>query len=152
MQQNPVNKNKEEKSMSSRTTPINLNQRTNEKMRKANRSISNKGIQKRIMLQKNGVQIRDRPQRMTNNPKEKIVNLSELSSSDPRIRTPLDRRLNDVRHDVVQGRRLITRADKMLDHRYPKSISHYGRSNDVLFTSYPTPNQSVGIIDVDREV
>ena len=61
MQQNPVNKNKEEKSMSSRTTPINLNQRTNEKMRKANRSISNKGIQKRIMLQKNGVQIRDRP-------------------------------------------------------------------------------------------
>ena len=38
---------------------------------------------------------------MTNNPKEKIVNLSELSSSDPRIRTPLDRRLNDVRHDVI---------------------------------------------------
>ena len=77
------------------------NQRTNEKMRKANRSINNKGIQKCTMLQRNGVQIRDMPKRMTSNPKEKIVNLNELSSSDPRIRTPLDRRLNDVRHDVI---------------------------------------------------
>ena len=83
--------NKEEKSMSSRTTPTNFNQRTNEKMRKTKRSISNKGIEKCTMLQRNGVQMRDRPQRMTSNPKKKIVNLSELSSSNPRIRTPLDR-------------------------------------------------------------
>ena len=45
--------------------------------------------------------MRDRPKRMTSNPKEKIVNLSELSSSDPGIRTPLDRRPNDIRHDFV---------------------------------------------------
>ena len=45
--------------------------------------------------------MRDRPQGMTSNPKEEIVNLSGLNSSDPRIRTLLDRRLSDVRHDVV---------------------------------------------------
>ena len=53
---------------------------------------------------------------MTNNPKEKILYLSELNNSDPRIRISLDRRLNDVRHDVVQGRELIIRIDRMLDH------------------------------------
>ena len=100
----PVNKNREEQSMSSRTTPMNLNQRTNEKMRKANRSISNKGIQKCTTLQRNGVQMKDRPQGMTCNPKKEIMNLSELSSSDSRIRTPLDRRPSDIR------------VDRMLDH------------------------------------
>ena len=70
-------------------------------MRKTNRSISNKGIQKTHNASKDGVQMRDRPQRMTSNPKEKIMNLSELSSSDPKIRTPLDRRPSDVRHDVI---------------------------------------------------
>ena len=87
--------------MSSRTTPINLVQRTKQKIRKTNRSIGNKGIQKHTTLQRNGVQVRDRTQGMTSNPKEKIVNLSELNRSDPRIRTPLDRRPSDVRHDVV---------------------------------------------------
>ena len=111
--------------MSCRTTPMHLNQRTNKKMRKANSSISNKGIQKCTTLQRNGVQMRDRPKRMTNNPKERIMNLSELSSGDPRIRTPLDRRPSDIRHDVVQGRRLIIRVDRMLDHWHPKGISHY---------------------------
>ena len=140
MQKNPVNKNREEQNMSSKTTPMNLNQRTNEKMRKTNRSINNKGIKKCTTLQRNVVQMRDRPKRMTRNPKEKIVNLSELSYSDPRIRTPLDKRPSDIRHDVVQGRGLIIRVDRMLDHRYPKSISHYRRSNGVFFTSYPTLN------------
>ena len=65
-------------------------------MRKTNRSISNKGVQKCTMLQRHGVQMRDRPQEMTDNPKEEIMSLSELSSSDPRIRTPLDRRPSDV--------------------------------------------------------
>ena len=116
MQKNPVNKNREEQSMSNRTTPMNLNQRTNENMRKTNRSISNKRIQKCTMLQRNGVQMRDRPKRMTSNPKEKIVNLSELSSGDSRIRTPLDRRPSDIRHDVIKGRRLIIKVDRMLDH------------------------------------
>ena len=124
--------------MSSRTTPINLNQRTNEKMRKANRSISKKSVQKCTTLQKNGVQMRDMPQGMAGNPKEELMSLSELSSSDPRIRTPPDKRPSDVRHDVINRCRLIIRLDRMLDHRYPKSSSHYRRSNGVLFTSYPT--------------
>ena len=69
--------------------------------------------------------MRDRPQRMTSNPKEKIVNLNGLNSSDLRIRTSLDKRPSDVRHDVVLGRRLIIRANRMMDHRYPNSINHY---------------------------
>ena len=126
--------------MSSRTTPMNLNQRTNKKMRKAHRSIKNKGIQKRTSLKRNDVQMRDRSQRMTSNPKEKIVNLSELSSSDLRIKTPLDRRPNDIRHDIIYGRRLIIRVDKMLDHWHLKSISHYRRGNGAPYTPYPTPH------------
>ena len=76
MQKNPMNKNGEEKSMSSRTTPMNFNQRTNKKMRKAYRSIRNKGIQKRRSLQRNGVQMKDRIDGMARNLKEKIMNLS----------------------------------------------------------------------------
>ena len=82
--------------------------------------------------------MRDRPQGMTRYLKEKIGSLSELSKSDPRIRTPLDRSPNDVRHDVVQGRRLIIGIDKVLDQWYPKSISHNLRINGILYTSYPT--------------
>ena len=96
-----MNKNREEKSMSSRTTPMNLNQRTNEKMRKAYRSVRNKGKQKCTSLQRNNVQMRDRPNRMARNLKEKIVNLNLLMRGDSRVKTPLDRRPNDVRHDVV---------------------------------------------------
>ena len=134
-----MNKNREEQSISSRTTPMQLNQRTNKKMRKANRSISNKGIQKCITLQKNDVQMRDRSKRMTSNPKEEIMNLSELNSGDLRIRTPLDRRPSDIRHDVVQERRLIIKVDRMLDHWHPKGISHYRRGNGVPYTPYLTP-------------
>ena len=96
--------------------------------------------------------MRDRPKRMTSNPKEEIMNLSELSSGDSRIRTSLDRRPNDIRHDVIQGRRLIIRVDRMMDHQNPKGISHYRRGNGVPYTLYPTPHKSVGIIGVDREV
>ena len=88
----------------------------------------------------NGVQMTDRPKRMTSNPKEEIMNLSELNNGDPRIRTPLDRRPSDIRHDVVQGRRLIIRVDRMLDHWHPKGISHYQRGNGVPYTPYPTPH------------
>ena len=77
--------------MSSRTTPMNLNQRTNKKMRKVHRSISDKRIQKCTSFQRNGVQVRDSLDRMARNPKEKIVNLSQLMRGDPRIGTPLDR-------------------------------------------------------------
>ena len=75
---------------------------------------------------------------MTRYPKEKIGSLSELSRSDPRIKTPPDRSLSDVKRDVVQGRRLIKGIDRVLDQQYPKSINHYPRSNGILYTSYPT--------------
>ena len=126
------------KSMSGKGTLMNFIQRTKKQLRKTDRSISNKSIQKCTSFQRNGVQMRDRPQGMTRYLKEKIGSLSELSKSDPRIRTPLDRSPSDVRHDVVQGRRLIIRVNRMLDHKYPRSIGHYTRSNGELYTSYPT--------------
>ena len=62
-----MNKNREEKSMSRRTTPMNLNQGQNEKMRKTHRGIYDKGIQKCTSLDRNGVQVRDGPNRMARN-------------------------------------------------------------------------------------
>ena len=84
--------------------------------------------------------MRDRPQVKTRYPKEEIGSLSELSRSDPKIRTPPERSPGDVRHDVLQGRRLIIGIDRVQDQRYPKSISHYPRSNGILYTLYPTLN------------
>ena len=135
-----MNENRMKKRMSGRGTPMNFVQRTKKQMRKTNRSISNKSVQKCTSLQRNGLQMKDRPQGMTRYPEEKIGSLSELCRSDPRIRTPLDRSPSDVRHDVIQGRRLIIGIDGVLDQRYPKSISHYPRSNGILYTSYPTLN------------
>ena len=91
MQKNPVNKNGEERSMSSRTTSMHLNQRANEKMRRAHRSIRNKSIQKRTSFQSNGVQMRDMPNGMARNPKNEIMSLDQLVRGDSRIETPLDR-------------------------------------------------------------
>ena len=42
------------------------------------------------------MKMRDRAQRMTNYPKEKIGSLSKLNERDPRIRTLLDRTPSDV--------------------------------------------------------
>ena len=147
-----MNESQKEKSMSSRTTPMNLNQRTNKKTRKAYRSITNKGIQKCTSLQWNGVQMRDRPDGMARNPKEKIVNLGQLVRGDLRIRTPLDRSTSNKWHNVIKGRRLIVWINRMLDQWHSKSSSHYWRSNGVLITSYPTSHKNVGIIGVDIEV
>ena len=71
-------------------------------------------------------------------PKEKIGSLGELSRRDPRIKTPSDRSPGDVRHDVVQRRKLVIGIDRVLDQQYPKSISHYSRSDGELYTSYLT--------------
>ena len=89
------------KSMSGRGTPMNFVQRTKKKMRKTNRSIHNKSKQKCTSLQRNDVQMRDRPQGMTHYPKEKIGSLNELSKSDLRTRTPPNKSTSDVGHDVV---------------------------------------------------
>ena len=91
-----MNKNQEEKSMSRRTTLMNLNQGLNEKMRKTHRSICDKGIQKCTSLYGNSVQVRDGPDRMARNPKTEIINLGQLVRSDLRIRTPLDRSTSKI--------------------------------------------------------
>ena len=86
-----MNKNRKEKSMSRRTTPMNLNQRTNEKMRKSHRSVCDKGIQKFTSLYRNSMQMRDGLDRIARNPEKEIMNLSQLVRGDLRIRTPLDK-------------------------------------------------------------
>ena len=90
-----MNKNREEKSISERTTPMNLNQGSNEKIRKTHRSISDKGIQKCISLDGNGVQVRDGLDRMTRNLKKQIIELSKLMRGDTRISTPLNGSTSD---------------------------------------------------------
>ena len=70
---------------------MNLNQRTNEKMRKAHRSIREKGIQKRTTLDRDCVQMRDRSDGMTRNLEKEIMSLGQFVRGDPRIKTPLDR-------------------------------------------------------------
>ena len=77
-------------------TPMNLVQRTKEQVRKTNRRSRNKGVQKHTSVKRDDVEMRNRPQRMTRYPKEKIGSLRKLSRRDPRIRTPLDRRPSDV--------------------------------------------------------
>ena len=53
--------------MCCKTAPMNLNQGSNEKSRKTHKSISHKGMQKCTYLNRNGVQIRDEPNRVTRN-------------------------------------------------------------------------------------
>ena len=82
--------------MSYDRTLMNFVQRTKKQMRKADRRTRNKSIQKHTSLKRDGVEMRNRPQRMTRYPKEKIGSLSKLNRRDLRIRTPLDRRPSDV--------------------------------------------------------
>ena len=91
-----MNENRMNKSMDDSRTPMNFVQRTKKQMRKTNRHTRNKSVQKHTSLKRDGVKMRDKPQRMTGYPKEKIGSLSKLSGLDPRIRTPLDRRPSDV--------------------------------------------------------
>ena len=148
-----MNKNREEKSMSRRTTPMNLNQGSNEKMRKTHWNIYHKSIQKCTSLNRNGVQMRDGPDRMARNPEKQIMNISQLMRSDSRISTPLNGSTSQIWNNVIKWRRLIIWIHRMLYLRHPKSRGHYRRSNDILFTPYPTLHElSVGIIGVDREV
>ena len=132
---------------------MNLNQRSNEKSRKTHKSISHKGIQKCISLNRNDVQVRDRPNRITRNPEEQIIELNKLMRGDTRISTPLNESTSDVRHNVIKRRGLSVWVHGLLYQRYTKSRGHYRRSNDILFTPYPTHHiLVVGIIRVGREV
>ena len=91
-----MNKNREEKTICSRTTPMNLNQGSNEKSGKTHRSICQKGIQKCTSLNRNGVQVRDGPDGMTRNPEKQIMNLGQLMRGNPRISTPLNGSTSEI--------------------------------------------------------
>ena len=139
--------------MCCRATPMNLNQESNKKSRKTYRSISHKGLQKFTFLNRNGVQVRDGLDRMTRNLKKQIIELSKLMRGDTRISTPLNGSTSDEWHDVVKRKGLIIRTDRLLYQRYTKSRGHYLRSNDILFSPYPTIHKlNVGWSGVDREV
>ena len=94
------------------------------------------------------MQVRDRPNGMT-----RIVELSKLIRGDMRFSTPTNGSTSDVRHNVTKRRGLNVWVHNLLYQRYTKSRGHYNKSNDILFTPYPTPHiLSVGIIEVDKEV
>ena len=61
-----MNENRMNKSMGDSRTPMNFIQRTKKQMRKTNRHTRNKSVQKHTSLKRDGVEMRDRPQRMTN--------------------------------------------------------------------------------------
>ena len=135
------------------TTPMNLNKRTNEKSRKTDRGISDESIQEPTSLNRNGMYLRNKPNAMTRNPKEKIIELSKLMCGNPRISTPTNGSTSKKRHNVVNGRNLYVRVHKLLYQRYTKRRSHYLSGNDKLFTLYPSFHiVNIGIIEVDREV
>ena len=97
--------------------------------------------------------MKDRPNGMIRNPEKQIIELSKLMSSDMRIRTPSNGSTDNERRNVIKGRYLIVRVDRLLYQRYTKSKGHYLRSNDILFSPYPTSHiLSVGIIGMDRVV
>ena len=66
---------------------MNLNKRMNEKCREIDRSTTDESLQKRISLDGNGMSMRNRPNAMTRNPKEQVIELSKLMCGNPRIST-----------------------------------------------------------------
>ena len=82
-----MNENMMDKRMPYGRTPMNLVQRTKKQMRKADRRTKRKSVQKHTSFKRDGVEMRNRPQRMTRYPKEKISSLKKLSRRDPRIKT-----------------------------------------------------------------
>jgi len=55
------------------TTPMNLNKRTNKKSRKTHTSISDKSVQECTSLNRNSINMRNRPNAMTGYPKELVI-------------------------------------------------------------------------------
>ena len=108
---------------------------------------------KRTSLYRNEVQVRDGLDGMRRNSEKQIMNLGQFIRGNSRISTPLNGSTSEIWHNVIKWRALIIKVHKMLYLRHPKSRVHYRRSNDILFTPYPTLHKlSVGIIGVDREV
>ena len=91
-----MNENRMDRSMPYGRTPMNFVQRMKEQVRKTDRRTRHESIEKHTSLQRDGVEMRNRPQGMTRYPKKKIGSLKKLRRRDPKIRTPLDRRPSDV--------------------------------------------------------
>ena len=85
-------------------TPMNLNKRTNKKSRKTNRSISDESVQKRTSLNGNSVYMRNRPNVVTRNPKEQVIELSKLMCGNSRINTLTNGSTGKKRHNVIERR------------------------------------------------
>ena len=123
-----MNNNWKEQAMGFGTTPLNLNKWANEKRGKTHKNISDESVQKRTSLNRNSINMRDRPNTVTRNSKEQIVELNKLMRSNMRISTPTNGSTGNEWHNVI-------------------------RSNDILFTSYPTLHKlNVGRSGVDKEV
>ena len=133
-------------------TPMNLVQRTKEQVKKTDKRTRHESIEKHTSLQRDGVEMRNGPQGMTCNSKKQICGLKKGRRRDPRIRTPLDRWSSNVWYDLINRKWLIIGIDRIGDNRDPKSLSHYLWGNGELNTSYLTPNNGVGIIDVTWKV
>ena len=116
-----MNENREKQAMRLSATPMNLNERTNEKSRKNDRSISYESIQEHTSLNGNGMYVRNRPNAMTRIRKEQIIKLSKLMCGNPRISTPTNGSTSTKRHNVVNGRKLCVRIHRLLYQRYIKS-------------------------------
>ena len=147
-----MNENRIYKCMPYGRTPMSFVQRMKEQVRKTDRRTRHESIEKHTSLQRDGVEMRNRPQEMTRNSKKQICGLKKCRRCDLRIRTPLDRWSSDVWHDLIYRRWLIIGIYRIRDDRNPKSLSHYPRGNGELNTSYPTPNNRVRIIDVIWEL
>ena len=77
-------------------TPMNFVQRTKKQMRKADRRTRYESAQKHTSLKRDGVEMRNRPQRMTRYPKKKISSLRKRRRRNLRIKTPLDKGPSDI--------------------------------------------------------
>ena len=96
---------------------------------------------------------KNRPNTMTRNPKEQIIELNKLMCGNLRISTPTNGSTSNKRHNVINERNLYVRVHRLLYQRYTKSKSHYLTGNDKLFTPYPSLHiVKVGIIIMDKEV
>ena len=90
-----------------------------------------------LNFDRNGVQVRDGPDKMVRNPEKQVMNLGQLMKSDTRISTPLNGSTSQIWHNVIKWRWHIIRVHRLLYPRHPKSRGHYRRSNDILFIPYP---------------
>ena len=148
-----MNENREKQTMGFCTTPMNLNKWTDKKSRETNRIISDESIQECTSLNRNNVNMRNRPNTMTRYLKKQVIELSKLRKDNPRISTPTNGSTGNEWHNIINMRRLYVRIHWLLYQRYTKSKCHYLRGNDILFTLYLTLHKlNVGNISMDKKV